>query len=183
MNARAVGAAPAMPLAMELRRVLGAYPTGVTVITTRDADGKPVGMTANSFASVSLEPALILWSVRRSALGFEVYRDAEYFAVNILSENQADVSNLFARTSANKFDGITISDGAGGAPLIAGTAAQLECRTWNSCDGGDHLIIIGEVLSFRRENAEPLVFAGGRYARIADIAPELSDEVWPMSFF
>lgn len=167
---------------MELRQVLGAYPTGVTVITTRDESADPVGMTANSFSSVSLDPPLILWSVRRSAMGFQVYEKAKYFGVNILSKDQTHISNLFARPGADKFASVETMDGAGGVPLIAGATAQLQCRTWNKYDGGDHLIILGEVLAFQRQGGVPLVFANGRYDKLAEKAPVWAEDAWPMSF-
>lgn len=167
----------------EFRQALACYPTGVTVVTARDSEGQPVGMTANSFASVSLAPPLILWSVRREALGFAVYQRARFFGVNVLSEEQSAISTHFAKAGADKFAGVDLVDGAGGAPMIVDAAAQFECRTWDQCDGGDHLIIIGEVLACRRWLRTPLVFAKGRYARLESEDAGLAEPDWPISLF
>lgn len=149
--------------ARELRQVLGSFVTGVTVITTLDADGKPHGLTANSFSSVSLDPPLILWSQSRAAPSHPAFSAAERFAVNILADNQVNVSNRFARGSLDKFSGIPVQAGLGGVPLIQGCAAHLECRKVQSHSGGDHVVFIGEVERIARHPRQPLVFGGGRY--------------------
>lgn len=149
------------------RQTLGQFPTGVTIITTRSAHGNPVGMTASSFNSVSINPPLILWSIDHKAHGLDIFRESEYFAVNILSEQQQDLSNVFASTGADKFKGLNFAEGIGQTPLLAGCLAQLECRTWNTYDGGDHTIIIGEVLDYRHDDSKnALVFYQGDYAGI-----------------
>jgi flavin reductase (DIM6/NTAB) family NADH-FMN oxidoreductase RutF/DNA-binding IclR family transcriptional regulator len=149
--------------ARELRSVLGAFVTGVTVITTLDAQGKPQGLTANSFSSVSLDPPLILWSQSITAPSHPVFRDAERFAVNILAEDQVDVSNRFARGAADKFAGFPVTPGIGGVPLINGCSAWLECRRIDSYPGGDHVVFLGQVERIERSQRPPLVFGGGRY--------------------
>jgi len=122
-------------------------------------------MTASSFNSVSIDPALVLWSIDKGALTLEAFRNATHFAVNVLNENQVDLSNNFAVRGGDKFSGITYSDDPKGCPLLPDCAAQFECKTWNIYEGGDHYIIVGEVLDFRSiEEAAPLVFAGGNYA-------------------
>jgi flavin reductase (DIM6/NTAB) family NADH-FMN oxidoreductase RutF/DNA-binding IclR family transcriptional regulator len=149
--------------ARELRQVLGSFVTGVTVITTVDADGKPHGLTANSFSSVSLDPPLILWSQSLTAPSHPVFRDAGRFVVNILADDQVDVSNRFARGGADKFAGCAVDAGLGGVPLIRGCAAHLECRRVQSFPGGDHVVFLGQVERIERSNRQPLVFGGGRY--------------------
>ena len=147
----------------ELRSVLGAFVTGVTVITTIDADGKAHGLTANSFSSVSLDPPLVLWSQSLKAPSHPVFRDADRFVVNILAEDQVDVSNRFARSSPDKFAGIATTPGIGGVPLLHGCSAWLECRRIEALPGGDHVVFLGQVERIERSKRPPLVFGGGRY--------------------
>lgn len=149
--------------ANELRQVLGAFFTGVTVITTVDSAGRPHGLTANSFNSVSLDPPLILWSQSRSAPSHPIFRACERFAVNILADDQVEVSNRFARGGVDKFAGVGTHAGEHGLPLIDGCAASIECRLVNAYPGGDHLVFIGEVERFARYGRKPLLFGDGRY--------------------
>jgi len=149
--------------ARALRQVLGAFVTGVTVITTVDGSGRPHGLTANSFSSVSLDPPLILWSQSRSAPSHPVFREAERFVVNILADDQVEISRRFARPGGDKFAGCASRPGLGGVPLIRGCAAWLECRRVNSFPGGDHLVFLGQVERIERSAAQPLVFGGGKY--------------------
>lgn len=146
------------------RRALGAFATGVAVVTTRAADGKPVGMTISSFNSVSLNPPLVLWSVARSALSLPAFQQASHWVVHVLSGQQESLSTRFSRAGEDKFAGLEIDNGLGGAPLLRDCAARFQCRTAFTYDGGDHEILVGEVLSFDRSEAPPLVFHGGRYA-------------------
>ena len=157
----------------ELRQVLGSFVTGVTVITTLDAQGKPHGLTANSFSSVSLDPPLILWSQSLKAPSHPVFRDGERFVVNILADDQVAVSDRFARSSPDKFAGCLVRPGLGGVPLIEGCSAYLECRRISSFPGGDHVVFLGEVERIERTGRQPLVFGGGRYllAQPHDIGP------------
>lgn len=149
----------------DFRGALGHFPTGVTVITALDKNGKPIGCTASSFNSVSVDPALILWSVDKSAFSAAIFEKTEYFAVNILSENQVDISNRFASRGEDKFKGITYTSGLGGAPLFEGCGAKFECKTWNVYEGGDHLIIVGEVIKYTHDDSlTALVFSRGSYA-------------------
>jgi flavin reductase (DIM6/NTAB) family NADH-FMN oxidoreductase RutF/DNA-binding IclR family transcriptional regulator len=149
--------------ARELRQVLGSFVTGVTVITTIDAEGRQHGLTANSFSSVSLDPPLVLWSQSKSAPSHPVFSTAERFVVNILADDQVEVSNRFARGGADKFAGAQVRPGLGGVPLIEGCAAHLECRRVHSYPGGDHVVFIGEVERIERHPRQPLVFGGGKY--------------------
>ena len=153
--------------ARELRDVLGAFVTGVTVITAHDRDGKPHGQTANSFSSVSLDPPLVLWSQSLNAPSHPVFLEAERFVVNILADDQVDISIRFARggadKEADKFAGCATVPGLGGVPLIGGCSAYLECRRIDSFPGGDHRVFLGRVERIERSASAPLVFGGGRY--------------------
>ena len=149
----------------DFRRALSQFPTGVTVITTVDADGKPVGVTASSFNSVSMEPTLVLWSIDKGAHSLSAFEKAEHFAVNVLGSDQVATSNNFASRGEDKFANAAYSAGLGGAPLLDDYAAQFECKTWAVYEGGDHLILVGEVINYRYNDViEPLVFARGHYA-------------------
>ena len=161
----------------ELRQVLGSFVTGVTVITTVDAQGKPHGLTVNSFSSVSLDPPLILWSQSLTAPSHPVFRDAERFAVNILADDQVAISNRFARGSDDKFAGCETNPGLGGVPLIRGSSAWLECRRMDCFRGGDHMVFLGQVERIERTGRQPLVFGGGRYlvAQPHDLGALISD--------
>lgn len=150
--------------AREFRGALGAFTTGVTIVTTRDAAGQDVGLTVNSFNSVSLEPPLVLWSLARSSASLAAFVGAEFFAVHILGARQEQLSNLFAKRGADKFAGIDVARGHGGAPLLDGCAARFECRTAYRHAGGDHEIFVGEVLTFEHFDEAPLVFQKGGYA-------------------
>ncbi|MCK9505089.1 MAG: flavin reductase family protein [Porticoccaceae bacterium] len=149
------------------RQALGAFATGVTVITTRAADGSDAGITASSFNSVSLDPPLILWSQGKDSDSFSIFRDAEYFAVHVLAENQRDISDRFAFGEGDKFNGLKIERGIGGVALLDGSAARFVCRSAARYEGGDHVIIVGEVLEFEAWSLPPLIFCGGRYAALA----------------
>lgn len=146
------------------RRCLGQYPTGVTVITARHGD-RLVGMTVNSFASVSLDPPLILWSIRRESKNVDAYKDAGHFAVNVLAHDQVQVSQWFGNGHPEKFERVSWEAGLGGAPLIHGAVAQLECRRVSLQEAGDHLILIGEVEQYAHFDGKPLTFSNGTYVR------------------
>ena len=147
------------------RYALGQFPTGVTVITTLDEEGNPIGVTASSFNSVSMDPPLVLWSVGRNAYSSKIFEQAEHFIVNVLAESQVDISNTCARQGEDKFANIEYKSGLGGCPVLADTAACFECKTWQLYDGGDHIIVVGEVVNYKNNQAlKPLVFARGSYA-------------------
>lgn len=147
----------------ELRQVLGSFVTGVTIITAVDAQGKRWGLTANSFTSVSLNPPLVLWNQSVTAPSYPVFRDAERFAVNILAEDQVDLSRRFSSPVADKFAGVRVRPGLGGVPLIEGCAAYLECSREGAFPGGDHSVFLGRVERMERRACRPLVFGNGRY--------------------
>lgn len=147
----------------ELRRALGDFVTGVTVITTVDAQGRLYGLTANSFSSVSLDPPLVLWSQAVRAPSHGVFSGAQRFAINILAEDQIELSNRFATSGHDKFAGLEVDLGQGGVPLLRGCRAWLECTATTRLPGGDHTIHVGEVQTIRRAARRPLVFGGGQY--------------------
>jgi flavin reductase (DIM6/NTAB) family NADH-FMN oxidoreductase RutF len=149
------------------RRSLAEFATGVTVITT-SANDELFGLTSNSFASVSLEPPLVLWSIRRESKSFAAFAACSHFAVNILAEDQIELSQRFARSGPDKFKGLNCQTGEDGAPLFAGVAATFECISRETHDGGDHLVLVGEVLRYSRYDRQPLLFAKGRYAVSAE---------------
>lgn len=150
------------------RKALGNFATGVTVITARSADGSLVGVTANSFSSVSLEPPLVLWSLDNAAYSRTIFEAAGSFTVNILAANQTELSNRFAsRGEFDKFSGVAFRSGLGGAPVFDGIAASFECRTVAIHDGGDHRIFLGQVEVFADHGLAPLLFHRGNYALAA----------------
>ncbi len=146
-----------------LRKVLGSFVTGVTVITTIDKNGKAYGLTVNSFSSVSLDPPLILWSQSLTAPSYPVFRDAWRFAVNILAHDQIDISRRFAGSSDDKFTGLAMRAGIGGLPLIEGCAAYLECTAEDRFPGGDHAVFLGRVEKIEHSTRSSLIFGGGKY--------------------
>ncbi|WP_321392566.1 flavin reductase family protein [Emcibacter sp.] len=150
----------------EFRRALGRFATGVTIITTRDQAGTPVGITANSFNSVSLDPPMVLWSLARTANSLEAFMTCDHFAVHILAAHQIDLSNKFASRGIDKFAGQAVTSGLGGVPLLDDYATRFQCRTLQRHDGGDHIIFVGEVLDFSEQDAPPLLFHGGSYASL-----------------
>lgn len=160
-----------------LRDVFGTFLTGVTVVTTRDAAGQPHGVTANSFSSVSLDPPLILWSQSLKANSFPVFRDSEHFVVNILAEQQIDISQRFARAGADKFAGVEVTDNEHRMPRITGSTAHIECRKVAMYPGGDHAVFLGEVERFERAPHRPLAFGNGKYmvAHAHDLGPATDD--------
>ncbi|MGB1236313.1 MAG: flavin reductase family protein [Planktomarina sp.] len=148
------------------RNALGGFPTGVCVVTTATPDGQRVGITANSFASVSLDPPLVLWSPAKSSRRHEVYVEAKHFAIHILGKEQGDIANGFVR-EANAFKDLDVANNVHGVPLIEGCVARFECLTDALHDAGDHTLIIGAVQNFSTNDVDPLAFVKGRYAGLA----------------
>lgn len=156
----------------QFRKALGAFTTGVTVVTTRGADGKDYGLTANSFNSVSMDPPMVLWSLGKTSSSIQAFTGSEHFAVHILSADQEAVSNRFAKSGADKFAGIKAARGHGEVPLLDGCSARFECRVAYQYDGGDHVIFVGEVLNFDTFAQPPLIFHGGNYGLLLKKADE-----------
>lgn len=149
------------------RNALGSFATGVTIVTTVGLEGEDVGMTANSFNSVSLDPPMILWSVGKNAMSRPAFAAAEHFAVHILATQQKALSDRFAKRGTDKFAGLTVERGPGNIPLLKDCAARFKCRTAYRYEGGDHDIIVGEVIEFDHLDAAPLVFHSGKYSALA----------------
>jgi flavin reductase (DIM6/NTAB) family NADH-FMN oxidoreductase RutF len=148
-----------------LRKTLGIFPTGVTIIATLDEAGRPVGLTVNSFSSVSLDPPLVLWSLRDSSMTSCVFRKNTRFTISILADDQEELSRRFAAPTADKFDGLVFDRGLGCLPLMSGAAAWLECVTEMTYPGGDHTIFVGRVAHCAISGKPPLVFCQGSYLR------------------
>lgn len=156
----------------DFRSALGSFATGVTIVTTVAPDGSDVGMTANSFNSVSMDPPMVLWSIGKSALSQPAFAAAGHFAVHILASDQQALSDRFARRGEDKFAGLDLERGPGNVPLLADCAARFKCRTAYRYEGGDHDIIVGEVLEFDHFNKHPLVFHRGKYSAVAPATSE-----------
>lgn len=160
--------------ARRFRDALGCYPTGVAIITAPDGHGGHVGITANSFASLSLDPPLILWSLDKKAYSREAFHTAGYFGINVLSADQVELSRHFSKRHMDKFASVDIVLGEGGVALIENCVARFECRTHTTYDGGDHIIFVGEVLAFEYDTTiPPLAFKSGAYAQTA---PHIHEE-------
>lgn len=142
------------------RRSLGCFPTGITVMTASDGDRR-VGVTANSFGSLSLDPPLVLWNLKLNAPSLPVFRDAGHFAVNVLAWHQREISQQFATPLEDKFAGIDHETGIGGSILLSGCAVTYECQLVHEFVKGDHVVLIGEVQRFQDFHREPLIFFRG----------------------
>jgi len=154
----------------EFRDALGRFATGVTIITTRDGRGEPVGITANAFASLSLDPPLVLFNLNRRAYSLNAFLGARHFAVNILEVGQEGLSSAFANALSEKWDGVDYETWDTGAPILNGCLTNLECRLHETHEGGDHLIMVGRVLKIRMDrHGEPLLYFGSRYCRLEPV--------------
>lgn len=148
----------------QLRNALGQFTTGVAIVTAPGDDAGPVGMTINSFASVSLEPALVSWCIDRRAASYETFVNARHFGITVLAENQAELAMRFAARGADKFR--DIETGGDAAPVVAGGCAWFECELFRSIPLGDHTMIIGEIREFAYYPVAPLVFSGGSFGQL-----------------
>lgn len=157
-------AAPPAFDAREFRAALGMFATGVTVITARNAAGELVGLTANSFNSVSLAPPLVLWSLGRAASSMPALSTGSHYAINILGADQQALAERFATRGIDRWAGVEFTEGVAGAPLLAGAVATFECFNRSRYDEGDHIIFVGEVeRCSHRAGAAPLLYHGGRF--------------------
>lgn len=152
-----------------LRTAFGRFTTGVTIVTCVDADGQRVGLTANSFSSLSLDPPLVLWSLRRVSPSLPAFAEASHFVINVLAETQVDLSRRFASPAADKFAEGQWSAGLGGAPVLAACAAVFECEQHARHESGDHVLFIGRVRRLAEMSVAPLVFQGGHYRMLGEI--------------
>jgi flavin reductase (DIM6/NTAB) family NADH-FMN oxidoreductase RutF len=149
-----------------LRAAFGAFMTGVTVVTTLAEDGVPVGFTANSFTSVSLDPPLILICIAKTSQNIETFQNAPGYAVNILAEGQEDLSRRFSGPVADRFAGVEWQEGPAGAPVIAGACSWFDCDMHDQIEAGDHIILIGEVKGFDHSARPALGYVAGGYFRL-----------------
>jgi flavin reductase (DIM6/NTAB) family NADH-FMN oxidoreductase RutF len=149
----------------DFRNALGTYATGVTIITAAAPNGKPYGLTCNSFASVSLNPPLVLWSLGMFSQGLTIFQNASHFTVNILGASQQALATRFAKPSEDKFAGVEWTPGLGNAPILADGVANFQCRAADRYYGGDHVIFLGAVEAYAYNRQEPLLFARGGYGR------------------
>ncbi|GGO76903.1 flavin reductase family protein [Nonomuraea cavernae] len=156
-----------------LRDALGRYATGVAVVTTCAPGGERIGVTVNSFASVSLDPALVLWCLSRRAPSTQAFLRAGRFAVNVLACGQEHLSQRFARPAPDKFAGVETRLTPSGLPALAGALAFFACRTVTAYEAGDHRIFVGEVEHFQWHEGEPLVFHAGRYRELGAMDPSM----------
>lgn len=149
---------------LQFRSALGMFATGVTVVTARTANGGLVGLTANSFNSVSLDPPLVLWSLSRAAASLSAFSTGSHYAINILAADQQEIAKRFAAKGVDRFSDVKFVEGVGGAPLLAGAAATFECFNRSRYEEGDHVIFVGEVeRCAHRAGASPLLFHGGKF--------------------
>ncbi|MBB4376271.1 NADH-FMN oxidoreductase RutF, flavin reductase (DIM6/NTAB) family [Bradyrhizobium sp. Rc3b] len=149
----------------DFRNALGTYATGVAIITAAAPDGKPYGLTCNSFASVSLNPPLVLWSLVVYSSSLTIFQNASHFTVNVLGASQQVLAAKFAKSSDDKFTGVDWTPGLGGAPVLAESVANFQCRSVNRYYGGDHVIFLGAVEAYTYGAKEPLLFARGTFGR------------------
>lgn len=157
---------------MDLRRAFGSFATGVTIVTTTDKAGDVYGFTANSFASVSLDPPLLLVNIAKTAYGLDVFTNAEGFAINILAENQKNLSNTFASKGADKFEGVDWTAKTTGSPVFDGVISWFDCASYQQVDAGDHVILIGRVLEYSYNADSPLGFCRGAYVSFG-LSPQM----------
>jgi len=170
----AEGAEPIDPIL--LRNALGKFATGITVVTAKNSQGGYVGTTASSFNSVSLDPALVLWSIDNRSRSLDAYLQGQDFVVNVLAADQVSISNHFARQQEDKFQGMEFDLNAEGVPVLPGCSAVFECRLYATYEGGDHTIIVGEVVRFRANERNTLLFHQGAYA-VSEYHPAAEDRV------
>jgi flavin reductase (DIM6/NTAB) family NADH-FMN oxidoreductase RutF len=149
----------------DFRDALGSFATGVTIVTTRGREGEPVGLTVNSFASVSLDPPLVLWSQSLYAQSLPAFQEASHFVVNVLAAEQVDLAKRFAGDHDNRFLDVQHIVPEHGAPVIGGCAAHFECRNEARYYGGDHIIFVGRVERYVHTRKPTLMFCHGRFMR------------------
>ncbi len=158
----------------DFRAALAMFATGVTIVTARDAEGTPIGLTANSFNSVSIEPPLVLWSLSRQAGSMPAFARGSHYAVHILAADQHALAQRFASRAMDRFAGVAWRTGSAGVPLLDGAAAVFECFNRSRYEEGDHVIFVGEVERCeRRAGAHPLIFHGGRYFTELPLRPRV----------
>ncbi|MCJ7842983.1 flavin reductase family protein [Lederbergia sp. NSJ-179] len=138
--------------------VMGNYPTGVTVVTTLDDQKTPLGLTVNSFTSLSLDPLLVLWSIDKKVSSYSVFTKTKQFAINVLASDQGDLCSLFARKNTDRFNQCEWHLSKLNLPILSGSAGVLQCKTYKTIEAGDHTMLIGEVIDILNENKKPLLY-------------------------
>ncbi len=151
----------------DLRRAFGRFGTGVTIVSSLDAQGSPVGVTANSFSSVSLDPPIVLWSLRRASPSLAAFDASGRFVINVLTLQQVELSRRFASPVADKFTGVSHSPGLCGLPVLQDCAAVFECRTEQRLEVGDHILFLGRVEAYGHRVGPTLLYCQGQYAQSA----------------
>jgi flavin reductase (DIM6/NTAB) family NADH-FMN oxidoreductase RutF len=159
----------------DLRTALGQFATGVAIVTARNKRGRCIGLTVNSFASVSLNPPLILWSLGKSSNEYSDFAKTRHFAINVLGAGQHHLSRRFSEQVEDRFAELDCSDSIEGCPLLNGATAHFVCRIVRKFQGGDHVIFLGEVIHYRYRVGEPLIFHSGQY-HVKTRHPNLPDE-------
>ena len=144
------------------KKTLSMFSTGITIVTSVDNLGNPIGMTVNSFSSVSLDPPLVLWSIDKKQASYNSFKNSAGYVVNILSKNQLNLCNIFSTQSKSKFKNINWQRSKNGFPLIDNCLAWFDCVKWNDYPGGDHQILVGKVTAFNFSNLEPLTYWNGK---------------------
>lgn len=157
--------------ARRLRNAFGCFPSGVTVVTLRDGEGRPTGITVNSFSSLSLDPPLLMFSVGRQQVSCRWFEAGEAFTVNVLANHQEHLAWQFAKPLKDKFDGVDWRAGGNGTPLIEGALASFECRKWSIMEGGDHKIVVGEITDFTAQEGDALMFFRGSMLDLSQGGP------------
>lgn len=150
------------------KEVMGNYPTGVTVVTTVDEKGQPIGLTVNSFASVSIDPLLILWSIDKRVSTYDSFIMTDKFAVHVLSGNQSDICSLFASKDIDRFKNCEWEYSDTKLPIITGASGVLYCKTFKTIEAGDHTILIGEIFDIQSENTNPLLYHRRNFGEIPE---------------
>ena len=153
----------------ELRNVLGCFGTGVTVVTTLDTVGRKVGLTANSFSSVSLDPPIVLWSLSKHSKSLNAFLNCSRFVINVLSMEQLPLSNQFSKTAEDRFAGVSTSKGLGELPVIDDCAANIECKAISSQEVGDHILFLGQIERYNYLKKDTLLFCNGNYAKAVQV--------------
>ncbi len=154
---------------IEFRNALGNFATGITVVTAKGPDGELLGITANSFNSVSLDPPLVLFSLDRGAYSLKSFEASGAFAINVLCEDQENLSSNFAKSLADKWTDVEYETWETGSPILKGAIAAFDCEVHSMYDGGDHIIFIGKVLRMRADpDRRPLLYFRGKYGRMSD---------------
>jgi 3-hydroxy-9,10-secoandrosta-1,3,5(10)-triene-9,17-dione monooxygenase reductase component len=161
-----------------LRDAFGSFATGVTIVTTGGPTGVDIGLTANSFSSVSLDPPMVLWSLARTSSNIDAFRNSAHFAVHILSADQEALSVRFASKGIDRFGGLALDRGPDSIPMLPDCMARFACKLAYQYEGGDHVIFVGEIVNFSHSARKPLVFHGGRYGMLLpkqSVAAESAD--------